>query len=143
MSLLENRIEFARDLGMLLHFAHANELDIIVDQVRRGRHESEWNATHCRQVIDGKRCERTQQEHGEGWVNWHSFKPIGIANSVHNSGLAADIYVIENGVISDSVQVYDLLGTLWKSLRDENRWGGDFEGFRDLGHFSRTHNGRS
>ena len=137
------RIEFARDFGILLHFAHANDLDVIVDQVRRGKQESAWNSTHCRQVFNGRRCERTSQDHGEGWQDWHPFKPIGILNSVHNSGLAADLYIIDNDQISNDVASYSILGTLWKSLRDENRWGGDFSGFQDLGHFSRTYLGRS
>ena len=70
------------------------------------------------------------------------FKPIGIAKSVHCNGLAVDLYIIEDGEISNERAGYEALGAYWKSLHPLARWGGDFEGFPDLGHFSFEWEGR-
>lgn len=144
MRLIDKRIEFSSDLGLLLSFASTRGLKTIVDQCRRTHREALWNSLHCRSVnSDGVRCEMTERQHVDlGSVTDHDFKPIGIANSTHISGLAADVYVIVDGKISDDRKHYSPLGFFWKYLRPGNCWGGDFNGFQDLGHFSREHGGR-
>lgn len=144
MRLIDKRIEFSSDLGLLIGFARGRGLDLIVDQCRRTNREATWNATHCRQLnAEGVRCELPERAHGDmlGQVT-HEFRPIGIARSLHVSGLAADLYVIEGGRIANEKRHYAQLGAFWKGLRPGNCWGGDFTGFEDLGHFSREHNGR-
>lgn len=141
MTLLETRIEFTRCLGDLLKFSETSKgYDLIVDEVKRSQFTSTWNATHCRVEVGGKRCEKIKPDPvHEG----HTFKPIGIARSVHNHSLAADLYIIVDRQISNDPNEYAILGTYWKTLHPLARWGGDFKGFPDLGHFSFTYEGRS
>lgn len=136
MTLLEARIEFTRCLGDLLAFAKASDLDMMIDETKRHPMVAQWNATHCKVRLGDKRCERTRDEHPS---TGHAFKAIGIAKSVHIQGLAADIYIIKNGAISNDTHGYAVLGNYWKTLHDLARWGGDFE---DYGHFSFTWEGR-
>lgn len=67
----------------------------------------------------------------------------GIKNSLHGLGLAADIVLSIDGKVTFKVDDYEKLGTHWKSLHPDNRWGGDFRGKvkRDAGHISMTHGG--
>lgn len=139
MTLLEARIEFTRCLGKLLtEFSH---LDLLVAETLRDSRTAQWNATHCRVVVGGKRCEQLLDAHPRGVG--HSFRPIGIAKSTHTLGLAVDLYVIREGEIDNAKGSYSPLGNRWKELHSLARWGGDFQGFPDLGHFSFTWEGRS
>jgi len=146
MRLVDKQRLFLGDLAALIQFAQ-DDLGYFVKggETLRGKQQAEWNATHCRVWIGGTRCERVSADHGKGWADKHEFKPIGTLNSNHVIGLAADLYIMEdNGTkISQDVNKYAKLGAFWKSIRPSNRWGGDFTGFRDLGHFSREHGGRS
>lgn len=152
MRLIDKRRQFTSDLSLLLAYANAIGFFVILDQTLRSQRESEWNANHCRVQLHGGgktvRCEQNKAAHqrslslpGSMGIR-HSFKPIGIANSTHRSGLAADIYIMERSAISNDREKYARLGAFWKDLRPENCWGGDFDGFPDLGHFSREHEGR-
>lgn len=141
MTLLETRIEFTKCLGDLIRFAGEHRgYDLIIDETKRSQVTATWNATHCRVVVGGKRCEKlkTDTVHRS-----HEFKSIGIAKSVHIQGLAADLYIIVDDEISNDRDEYAVLGEFWKGLHSEARWGGDFKGFPDLGHFSFTWDGRS
>jgi hypothetical protein len=140
LTLIEARIEFTRCLTDLLHVADIDGHDMMIAEVVRDRMTAEWNSRHCRVMLGKNRCERTRDEHPS---TGHEFKPIGIAKSVHCSGLAVDLYIIENKAISNDEKKYASLGAYWKSLHPLARWGGDFEGFPDLGHFSFTWEGRS
>ena len=142
MRLLQKRIEFSADLALLLSFASSRGLEFVVDQCRRTSREALWNSQHCRVVnAAGARCELDEREHDSDLIE-HTFRPIGIRNSLHVSGLAADVYVIREGRIADEKRFYAPLGGFWTNLRPGNCWGGDFVGFQDLGHFSREHDGR-
>ena len=146
MRLIDKRLVFTGDVGLLLAFAAARGLRVIIDQALRTKREAEWNASHCRVQVrrDGKRvrCERHVDEHDGSRIR-HAFKAIGILLSTHRSGLAVDLYVIDDaGQIVNDRAPYAELGAYWKSLRPANCWGGDFTGFADLGHFSREHRGR-
>lgn len=140
MTLLEARVAFTRCIGDLLAFAKASDYDVMIDETKRHPMIAQWNATHCRVRMGDKRCERTPDEHPP---TGHSFKPIGIAKSVHIQGLAADIYIIKNGAIDNDPRGYSVLGHYWESLHELARWGGRFEGFADNGHFSFTWEGRA
>ena len=139
MTLLETRIDFTRCLTDLLHMGDVDGYDLMIAEVVRDRMTAEWNSLHCRVMLGKTRCERTRDEHPP---TGHLFKPIGIAKSVHCVGLAVDLYIIENKNISDDPKGYSILGNYWKSLHPLARWGGDFEGFPDLGHFSFEWEGR-
>lgn len=139
MTLLEARIEFARCFGRLLtEFA---SLNLIVAETLRDPKVAQWNATHCRVVVGGHRCERPADDHPRGLG--HDFRPIGIAKSVHTLGLGVDLYIIKDGQIDNARVSYIPLGLSWKAYNPLARWGGDFQGFPDLGHFSFTWEGRS
>ncbi len=141
MTLLEARIAFTECLGELLEYACKERgYELIIDEVKRSQMAATWNATHCRVEVAGKRCEKLKNDPVH---EHHAFKPIGIAKSVHIQSLAADAYIIVDGAISNDRDEYAVLGEYWKGLHELARWGGDFKGFPDLGHFSFTWDGRS
>lgn len=60
-----------------------------------------------------------------------------MANSNHYKGLAKDlIRYSETGEYLTHVDDYRALGEKWKTLHPLARWGGDFVGAWDSGHFS-------
>lgn len=137
-TLLEARIVFSSALAHLFAEANALGLDWIVDEVKRSPLQAKWNATHCRVMVAGKRCEQLDMSHTGG----HTFKPIGLERSVHVNALAVDLLFIQHGRIMDDPTPYAQLAEKWKALDPELRWGGDFAGFADLGHFSHEWQGR-
>lgn len=137
MKLLEKRVLFSNCLLQLLNKIKFSEYDCMIEEVRRGKQQTEWNATHCKQFVSGTRCERTKEQHGP---LAHSFAPIGIDKSVHLNGLAVDLILVLNGYPVWAVGPYREFGVFWKSLHELCRWGGDFPG--DSGHFSLEHGGR-
>lgn len=139
MSLSAARVRFTRCLGKLLVECDRLGLEVVADELKRHELVAEWNATHCRVYVGKQRCERTQAQHGP---NEHDFRPIGIRESTHRRALAIDLYILEGGRISNDREKYAQLGAYWKGLDPELRWGGDFEGFPDLGHFSHEWQGR-
>lgn len=136
------RIDFTRCVGVQIVFATQQGIDLIVDQTRRSKMEAEWNASHCRQYLGRNRCERTYSDPAHKQGGSHSFQPIGIADSVHINGLGVDTYGIVDGKLSNDPVLYGILGEHWKTLHSLARWGGDFESFKDYGHFSFEYQGR-
>lgn len=65
----------------------------------------------------------------------------GIANSLHLDCLAGDVKLFIHGVWQTKSEAYKPLGTFWKSLHVDNRWGGDFKSRPDGNHFSMTDDG--
>ncbi len=55
--------------------------------------------------------------------------------SKHRDRLAVDFSLFLGGRYKTTVKAYAPLGAFWKSLDPDNVWGGDWEGFRDAGHF--------
>jgi len=51
----------------------------------------------------------------------------GIRNSLHCSGLAADIYIGKFNKLLETAEQYKKFGDYWKKLNPHNRWGGDFD----------------
>ncbi len=66
----------------------------------------------------------------------------GVAHSIHEDRLGIDLQLFLDGVYLTESSEYAPLGDYWKSLRPENRWGGDFERI-DGNHFSREWDGRA
>ena len=68
----------------------------------------------------------------------------GILNSLHRSGLAADVVLSKRGSVTFKPEDYRPMAEYWKSLHPLNRAGLDFKGkiSRDAGHISMTHGGR-
>ncbi len=151
MTLLEAREAFTDGLSGLLSYGHflcesysdrdGCKYTLILDETKRSKQAARWNAEHCRVTEDGHRCERTRNEHAPDLIE-HDFKPIGIADSTHTAGLAGDILILRDGEVVNDGAIYRDLGQWWKRQNPEFRWGGDFAGFLDLGHFSHEWNGR-
>lgn len=137
-TLLQARVVFSRAVGLLLAEINSKGQDFLLDQGKRTVSEAKWNATHCRVVVNGKRCEQPMDKH----VAIHDFKPIGIEQSVHVDGLAQDLLLVKDGAIVNDPAAYAPLGAFWTSLDPALAWGGNFKGFPDLGHFSHEWQGR-
>ena len=75
-------------------------------------------------------------------------KGVGISNSLHLDGLAADLYLSAGGKsLPETRAAYAVMGELWKSMGVDHRWGGDFRDRRgrpkpDIYHVSIEHGGR-
>lgn len=73
---------------------------------------------------------------------------VGISNSLHIDGLAADLYLSAGGKsLPETRAAYAVMGELWKSMGVDHRWGGDFRDRRgrpkpDIYHVSIEHGGR-
>ncbi len=69
-------------------------------------------------------------------------KRVGISNSLHIDGLAADLYLSSSGVmLPETRAAYAVMGELWKSMGADHRWGGDWAK-ADIYHVSIEHAGR-
>lgn len=68
---------------------------------------------------------------------------VGVKNSAHLNGLAVDVILYTRaGDYLTKTEDYALLGTFWKSLHPDCRWGGDFTDPRpDGNHFSLEYKG--
>ena len=75
-------------------------------------------------------------------------KGLGISNSLHIDGLAADLYLsVRDEPLAETPAAYAVMGELWKSMGVDHRWGGDFRDRRgrpkpDIYHVSIAHGGR-
>lgn len=65
----------------------------------------------------------------------------GISNSLHTQRLAIDLLLFKDGKYIDKSELYEPLGTYWKSLNPLCCWGGDFHSRPDGNHFSMTWGG--
>lgn len=81
-------------------------------------------------------------------ANLNAAKGVGISNSLHLDGLAADLYLSAGGKsLPETREAYAVMGELWKSMGVDHRWGGDFRDRRgrpkpDIYHVSIEHGGR-
>ena len=73
-------------------------------------------------------------------AQWNADHGLGIANSLHTLRLAIDLNLFQGAVLLNAVDDYRPLGTQWKTLDADARWGGDFSK-PDAYHFSLTWNG--
>lgn len=144
MSLSAARCVFTRALGRLLVEADRLGLEVAIDEAKRPEIAARWNASHCRVWSGGKRCELATNApiHRETTPGGHAFRPIGLLNSTHRDGLAADLIIYIGGRPSSNRAHFEPLGVFWTGLHPMLRWGGDFKGFPDLGHFSHEWQGR-
>lgn len=75
-------------------------------------------------------------------------KGLGISNSLHIDGLAADLYLsVRDEPLAETPAAYAVMGELWKSMGVDHRWGGDFRDRQgrakpDIYHVSIEHGGR-
>lgn len=104
-------------------------------------------------LIDFATAEGFELTFGETWrtpqqANLNAAKGVGISNSLHLDGLAADLYLSAGGKsLPETRAAYAVMGELWKSMGVDHRWGGDFRDRRgrpkpDIYHVSIEHGGR-
>ena len=147
MHLSRKRQIFSKHFAELVVWGNSQPMvDCTINEVLRGKQQAEWNASHCRHPKAKSRCERPQGAHIHHVGGGHEFKAIGIARSLHSSGLAGDLLVYLNGKLLPESPDYLFLGEKWEALSgkyDETQlqftWGGRFN---DGGHFSLAHGGR-
>ena len=61
-----------------------------------------------------------------------------VARSQHQKRLAIDFNLFVDGAIQWNKNTdWDILGTFWKELHPDNRWGGDYVTLKDPYHFER------
>ena len=83
---------------------------------------------------------------GEAWrtaeqAQWDADHGKGISHSLHMERLAIDLNFFKDGVyLTDGSKIKEV-GTWWKSLGTNYRWGGDFQHLPDGNHFSITPDG--
>lgn len=104
-------------------------------------------------LIDFATAEGFELTFGETWrtpeqAQRNADKGLGISNSLHIDGLAADLYLSAGGKsLPETREAYAVMGELWKSMGVDHRWGGDFRDRRgrpkpDIYHVSIEHGGR-
>lgn len=113
MMLLNHQQRFAQLVALLLQWAFEHGYQITFGECYRTKEQAEWN-----------------EQHGKG-----------IANSLHCLRLAIDLNVFQDDALLTTVDQHAPLGTFWKSLDSDARWGGDFVHLPDAGHFSLTWQG--
>lgn len=138
-SLSEKQELFSELLIPLLGKAHSLGYHVRLKELYRTEETARWNASHCGTLVGGKRCLGFKGDHGPTGSIKHTFKAIGIVNSLHRICLAIDLVLSKDGVVTWDYKDYLRLGEFWESLSHLCRWGGRFG---DAGHFSITHNGR-
>ena len=58
-------------------------------------------------------------------------------NSNHLRRLAIDLNFIKDGKLCYDKDLLAPVGEFWEKLNDANRWGGNFQVFKDMPHFER------
>ena len=64
--------------------------------------------------------------------------PYGEAWSAHKNRLAVDFNLFRDGEFLQSTKDHEPLGDYWKTLDEQNVWGGDFD---DGNHYSKRYSG--
>lgn len=82
---------------------------------------------------------------GEFWrtpqqAKWNAERGIGTATSLHIDRLAVDLNLFKDGRYITDGEGHTELGAWWKELKEDHRWGGDFQK-KDYNHYSITPDG--
>ena len=67
---------------------------------------------------------------------------VGIKNSLHLEGCAADINLYFNGSYMDTSEAHRPFGEMWKARHPLCRWGGDIKSRPDGNHYSLSEDNR-
>ena len=59
-------------------------------------------------------------------------------NSMHLKKCALDLNFFKNGKLVYDINLLKPIGTYWESLNPKNKWGGNWNSFKDVPHFQRT-----
>lgn len=112
MSLLKTQSEFLLDAARLITFAASSGFTVTGGELYRTAEQQK--------IYVERKLSKTM-------------------DSQHLKRLAIDINLFANGEVCKAAD-YAKLGAYWKTLNASNRWGGDFNGFCDAGHFERLEN---
>jgi len=114
MKLSQRQRIFTKNIGLLIEFAYAIDIELTFGHAWRSLEEQK------RLKSEGK---------------------SQTLNSKHLNRLAVDFNFFINGKLTYDFHKIKVLGDFWESLNSRNRWGGDFngndkpDGFIDTPHF--------
>ena len=108
MALSDRQAKFTKDIAMLILFAHSEGIALTFGEAYRTEYQ--------------------QNEH----LRTGKSKTM---NSRHLNRLAVDFNFFIDGQLTYEHPSITMLGEYWESLREGNRWGGNFRTFRDTPHF--------
>ena len=115
MSLRIKQSIFAYNVSRLIQWAYAHGYEVTFAEAYRTPEQAKLNAE----------------------------KGSGIASSLHTLRLAIDLNLFDGatGEYLTETSDHESMGAYWKSLHDDNCWGGDFSR-PDGNHYSMEHGGR-
>ena len=119
MTLGQKQRRFVKLVGKLIEYAYANGYELTFAEAYRTPEQASLNAK----------------------------SGAGISKSLHTVRLAIDLNLFKDGVYQTDSKAHKPLGTYWKSLAPDCRWGGDFldkngQPKPDGNHYSIEHEGR-
>ena len=106
MTLLQAQFTFAKNIAKLITYAYDIDLNITIGEVLRTKEQQQI------------------------YFNTGKSKTL---DSYHLIKLACDLNLFKGTALLSSKDSYNTLGLYWKSLHENNNWGGDW-GF-DANHF--------
>ena len=115
MTLRQRQSIFAHNVGRLILFAYMNGYELTLGEA----HRTEATAAYYASI--GK----------------------GIRKSLHCDKLAIDLHLFKDGKYKPATESHRILGEYWKTLHEDNRWGGDFVARKDGNHYSMAYRGRA
>lgn len=130
---------FTALVGKLIAYAYDNGYELTFGETHRTDEQAELNAMgpilrqRAADLISTQYPLLASKMRNNG-------KYFGIRGSLHEKRLAVDFNLFRNGYYLTDTDSYEPLGTYWKSLHPDARWGGDFMS-PDGNHFSFEHEG--
>jgi hypothetical protein len=91
-------------------------------------------ATNLGFVVTGKELQRTLEQQ-KIYVQMGRSKTM---NSNHIRCCAIDLYFFKDGKLVYDIPLLKPIGEYWESLNPKNRWGGNWNSFKDVPHFERN-----
>jgi len=108
MTLRQKQVIFLQNFACLIQFAAAQGYEVTAGELFR---------TNEQQAI------------------YLQSKKSKVAISQHQKRLAGDLNLFKNGKYLTTSEDHKPLGDYWKSLHEDNRWGGDFKSLPDGNHY--------
>jgi len=128
MSLVKVQWEFTQDIAKLIEFAAKNSVILTFGEAYRTKDQQ-------RLYYYGYEIDLTDKKIGFIKTKRKSMT----LQSNHLKRLAVDFNIFVNGRLTYKKEDTQFLGDFWESLREGNRWGGNFNSFIDVPHFERVY----
>ena len=111
MTVVDNQWKFLQDISSLIAFAYSKDYMLTAGEAYRTQYQQD------KYLDDDK---------------------TAVSTSQHQKRLAMDFNLFVNDEVQWSdCKEWQALGMYWKTLDDNNRWGGDFKTLKDYFHFER------